>query len=54
MFTLLEGTLSGEYPDGMTSYHMKLVYLIHLLLTNTLMLHMLIGLMCEIVPPLLF
>jgi hypothetical protein len=49
MFTLLEGTLSGEYPDGMQSYVMKLVYLLHLLVTNTLMLHMLIGLMCEIV-----
>jgi voltage-gated sodium channel len=49
MFTLLEGTLSAEFPVGIRSTLMKTIYLTHLVITNTLILHMLVGLMCEIV-----
>jgi voltage-gated sodium channel len=49
IFTLVEGTLSAEYPGGIRSYLMKTFYLAHLVITNTLILHMLVGLMCEIV-----
>jgi hypothetical protein len=49
MFTLIAGALSAEYPDGMDHYGMKVLYLMHLLITNTLILHILVGLMCAIV-----
>jgi hypothetical protein len=49
MFTLIAGSLSAEYPDGMDHYGMKVMYLLHLLITNTLILHILVGLMCAIV-----
>jgi hypothetical protein len=50
MFTLIQGAMSAEFPEGgIESHIMRFVYLCHLLLCNTLVLHMLIGLMCEIV-----
>jgi hypothetical protein len=49
MFTLIEGTLSGEFPQHMVDPLKQIVYLLHLLFSHTLMLSMLIGLMCQIV-----
>jgi len=50
MFSLIEGTLSGEFPTFLLDdWYYKVAYLVHLLITHTLMLSMLIGLMCQIV-----
>jgi hypothetical protein len=49
MFTLIQGTLSGEFPGGLEGGLNNILFLFHLILTNTLMLSMLIGLICNIV-----
>jgi hypothetical protein len=54
IFTLVEATLSGEFPNsmGLIINHQTLkqvLFLFHLLFSHTLMLSMLIGLMCQIV-----